>query len=130
MRQEKATRKKYAAVHKSWVLTRSGGATAESTELLAQMEAVADQVARLRRAAKRMSRRPRVQTVSAQAVDQMTQEEWEADQQHKKAIFAGLIAKAQAHVHGPVDSAARQAYRDSPLDEIIVEKFRQQGFNL
>lgn len=60
----------------------------------------------------------------------MTQEEWEADQLRRKVILAGLIAKAQAHVRGPADSAARQTYRDSPLDEIIVEKFRRQGFNL
>lgn len=66
----------------------------------------------------------------AQTVPEMTPEEWEADQQRRKAILAGLIAKAQAYVPDPANAAARQAYRDSPLDEIIVEKFRRQGFNL
>jgi len=55
---------------------------------------------------------------------------YEADQQRRRAVLAGLIAKAQARVPGLEDSKARQAYRDSPIDEIIVEKFRRQGFNL
>ena len=130
MRQETRTRKKYAAVHKAWVLTRSAGATAEPAELSKQLQAVADQVARLQQAAKRMSRRPRVQNISAQAADQMTPGEWAADQQRRKAILAGLIAKAQAHVPDPADSPARKAYRESPIDEIIVDKSHRQGFNL
>ncbi len=66
----------------------------------------------------------------AQAVPEMTPEEWAADQERRKVILAGLIAKAQARVPGPANSPARQAYRDSPIDKIIVEKFRRQGFNL
>ena len=61
---------------------------------------------------------------------EMTPAEWVADQERRKAVLAVLIAEAQARVPGPADSAARQAYRDSPIDGIIVEKFRRQGFNL
>lgn len=64
------------------------------------------------------------------ASPEMTPAEWTADQERRKALLAVLIAEAQGRVPGPADSAARQAYRDSPIDEIIVEKFRRQGFNL
>lgn len=60
----------------------------------------------------------------------MTPEEWAADQERRKAILAGLIAAAQARVPDAPDSPTRKACRESPLDEIIVEKFRRQGFNL
>ena len=60
----------------------------------------------------------------------MTQKEWEADQQRRKVILAGLIAKAQALVPDPPDSPTRKACRESPLDDILVEKSRCQGFNL
>lgn len=99
-------------------------------DLMRQVQALADQVAKLPRATKRMPRRPRTRAVAPQAAETMTPEEWAADQERRKAILAGLIAKAQARVPGPADSPARQAYRDSPIDEIIVEKFRRQGFNL
>jgi hypothetical protein len=100
------------------------------------MQAVAAQVARLQRAAKRMSRRPQARTLPAQDIEPMTPEdlitpeEWTADQERRKAIFADLIAKAQALVPDPPDSPTRKACRESPIDEILVEKFRRQGFNL
>ncbi len=97
-------------------------------DLMKQVQALADQVARLPQATKRTRRRTRVR--SAEATETMTPEEWAADQERRKAILAGLIARAQAHVPGPADAPARQAYRASPIDEVIVEKFRRQGFNL
>ena len=57
-------------------------------------------------------------------------EDYAADQQRRHIILAGLIAKAQERVPGQRSSSTRQSYRDSPIDEIIVEKFRRQDFNL
>ena len=97
-------------------------------DLMKQMQALADQVARLPQATKRTRRRPRVR--SAEATETMTPEEWAADQERRRAILVGLIARAQALVPDPPDSPTRKACRESPIDEIIVEKFRRQGFNL
>lgn len=77
MNQETRTRKKYAPQ----ASIRPVSAGADPAELLAQMQAVVDQVVRLQRASKRMSRRRRVRAVPTQAADQaqetdpMTQEE-------------------------------------------------------
>jgi len=130
MRQETRTRKKYAAGRAPQATARPIDETTEPAEMLERIQAVADQVARLQRAAKRMARRPRVLTIPTQATDTMTPEEWVADQERRKVILAGLIAKAQALVPDAPDSPTRRACRESPLDEIIVEKFRRQGFNL
>lgn len=64
------------------------------------------------------------------ASPEMTPAEWAADQERRKAVLAGLIAKAQARVPDSSDSPTRKACRESPLDEIIAAKFRRQGFNL
>lgn len=60
----------------------------------------------------------------------MTPGEWAVDQERRKTVLASLIAEGQACVPGPADSPAGQAYRDSPIDEIIVDKSHRQGFNL
>jgi predicted transcriptional regulator len=65
----------------------------------------------------------------AQAVER-AEAEREADQRRRQAVLAALVAKAQARTPGPEDSPTRNAYRESPIDEAIVEKFRRQGFNL
>ncbi len=125
------TKKKYAAKRIGQTLVFPAGKMIEPAELLIHLQAVAAQVASLQRAAKRMSRRPYTRTLPAQrSLAEMTSEEWEADQKRQKAILAGLIAEAQARIPGPLDSPARQSYRNSPIDEIIVEKFRRQGFDL
>jgi hypothetical protein len=53
-----------------------------------------------------------------------------ADQERRRAVLAGLFAKAQALVPDPPDSPTRKACRASSVDEVIVEKFRRQGFHL
>jgi len=58
------------------------------------------------------------------------QAEWEADQRRRHEAAAASIAEAQTLVREPADSPTRRACRESPIDEIIVEKFRRQGFNL
>ena len=123
--------KKYAANRRGQTLVFPVGEIIEPAELLIHLQAISEQVSGLQRAAKRMSRRPYARTLTAQnSMAKMTSEEWEADQQRQKVIFADLIAEAQARVPGPLDSPTRQSYRNSPIDEIIVEKFRRQGFNL
>ncbi len=130
MRQETQTRKKYAAGRIPRALTQPPATSEGATiaDLMSQMQALAKQVARLQRTTKRIRRRPRVR--SAEATETMTPEEWAADQERRRAILVGLIARAQALVPDPPDSPTRKACRESPIDEIIVEKFRRQGFNL
>lgn len=67
---------------------------------------------------------------SASDASAMTPEEKSADQERRRAILAGLFAKAEALVPDPPDSPTRKSCRESPADEVIAEKFRRQGFNL
>ena len=53
-----------------------------------------------------------------------------AEQARLRAVMFELIAEAQALEHEPFDSPSRKAYRDKPTDDVIVEKFCRQGFNL
>ncbi len=53
-----------------------------------------------------------------------------ADQQRRQEVLAGLIAEAQARAARTGDAAARQAYRDAPIDEALTGKFCRQGFRL
>lgn len=74
--------------------------------------------------------RQEIRELGSEETAEMTPEEYEADQQRRRTILAGLIAEAQARILDRLDSPTRRACRESPIDEIIVEKFRRQGFNL
>lgn len=53
-----------------------------------------------------------------------------AEQARLRAVMFELIDAAQTLDPEPFDSPTRQAYRDKPIDAVITEKFRRQGFNL
>lgn len=54
----------------------------------------------------------------------------EAEQARLHQVMDEILAQARARVPGSGDAAARQAYRDAPVDAAIVEKYRRQGFDL
>ena len=66
--------------------------------------------------------------LAQQLVDQQEMDQDELER--RRAVLTSLFAKAQALVPDPPDSPTRKACRESSVDEIIAEKFRQQGFNL
>ncbi len=75
----------------------------------------------------RISKRPRLRSAVTEAAPSKT----DADSlNERQAILADLLAQAQALVPDPPDSPTRRASRESPLDEGIVKKFREQGFHL
>ena len=53
-----------------------------------------------------------------------------AEQERRRAVLAGLFARAQALVPDPPDSPTRKACREAPVDKVITEKLRRQGFHL
>lgn len=67
---------------------------------------------------------------SASGASAMMQEEKSADQERRRAVLISLFAQAEALVPDPPDSPTRKSCRESPVDEVIAEKFRRQGFNL
>lgn len=79
------------------------------------------------RLSKRMPSRPRLRSVITKAAASKATADGLNEQQ---AVLADLLAQARALVPDPPDSPTRRACRESPLDEGIVEKYRQQGFTL
>jgi hypothetical protein len=54
----------------------------------------------------------------------------DADQRRRREVLAGILARAQALEPEPPDSPARRAAQEDSVGEMVVEKFRRQGFHL
>lgn len=54
----------------------------------------------------------------------------EADQERRRGILADILARAQTSEPEPPDSPNRTAALEDPVTQMVVEKFRRQGFKL
>lgn len=71
------------------------------------------------------------QELSIPPLQEFRSPEMEAGEQARlHAVMLELIDAGKTLDPDPFDSPHRQAYRDKPIDPIIVEKFRRQGFDL
>ena len=72
----------------------------------------------------------RLRYLPAAPIESAPQEATHGERSRQQAVLADLLAQARALVPDPPDSPTRRACRESPLDEGIASKFREQGFHL
>jgi len=52
------------------------------------------------------------------------------DQQQRREVLASVLARAQALEPEPPDSPVRRAAQEDPVNQMVADKFRRQGFHL